>query len=89
MMPVLSTRSAATQETSGSNSRASVAVSIRTGTPFATARSCSARSRGTSVSSTATMSLPQMSKGMSCSAAKADIERLPAVHILAFIDPGL
>ena len=82
------TQSAPTQRTAGSMLPGLVAASIRTGSPLATARSCSARSRGSSAASVATMSFPQTSTLMPCSAQKSTIDRLPARHIRAFRLPG-
>src|SRR5256885_6827992 len=88
-MPSSGTQPPATPPQDGSISR------MRSGTnhsrprkPFCTPRCISCRSRGTSASATATTSLPQMSCGMSCSAQKVVIWRMPATARAALSEPG-
>ena len=88
-MPVDSTRSAATQETYGSNSRASSWSTRRTGTPLACPRSYSRSSAATCSGRVATTSLPQMSTGIPCSRAKSRIDAAPAVPSFALRLPGV
>ena len=89
MIPVDSTRSAATQATSGSYSRASAAEIFFAGTPLASARSASVFSAGISFSSVATTSFPQTSTGTPYWRAKSTMDRFPATDIRALKDPGL
>ena len=56
--------------------------------PFASLRSRSAPRRPTSASSTATMSLPQRSKGMPCASQKATAAALPSRQKRALRLPG-
>ena len=88
-MPVEATCRAATQETSGSYSRASAGGMRRTGRPLALARSYRADRRGISDSSVATMSLPQTSYATPCSLQNSTIDAAPARHMVALRLPGL
>jgi hypothetical protein len=87
-IPVDATCIAATHATCGSYSRASSGPIMRTGSSLASARSYSARSRGTSAASVATMSLPHTSTGTPCSWQNSTIDALPALHSRAFRLPG-
>ncbi len=89
MMPVDSTRNAATHETSGSYSRAWAGVIRFAGTPLAAARSASTSSAGISCSPVATTSFPQTSTGTPCCRAKSMTDRLPATDMRALNEPGL
>jgi hypothetical protein len=88
MMPVDSTRSAATQATSGSYSWAWAGSISFAGTPLASARAASACSPGSSASLVATTSLPHTWTGTPCSRANATIDRLPATDMRALNEPG-
>ena len=87
-MPVDSTRNAATQVTSGSYSRACAGEMSRTGTPLALPRSSSRSSAGTCRWVVATTSLPQISTGTPCRAAKSRIDAAPRVPSVALRLPG-
>jgi hypothetical protein len=87
-MPVVSTRSAATQATCGSNSRASSGEMSRTGTPLARPRSSSRSRAGTWAWVVATTSLPQMSTATPCSWAKSRIDSAPRTPSVALRLPG-
>lgn len=89
MIPVDSTRSAATQDTSGSYSRASAGVIRLAGTPLASARSASVSSAGISSSRVATTSLPHTCTGTPYCLAKSTMDRLPPTDIRALNEPGL
>jgi hypothetical protein len=80
---------AATAATCGSYSRAPAASSRVTGRSLALARSYSASKRGSSDSSVATMSFPQILTSMPCPVQKSTIERWPALHRVALRLPGL
>ena len=88
MIPVPGTWSARRPRTSGSTSSIASGPISRRVTPLARARSAMAASRGSSASSVATMSSPQISYGIPCSSAKAMASRIPSAQRRALSDPG-
>ena len=90
MIPVDSTRSAATHETSGSYSRASAGVIRFAGTPLATARSASMSSAGISSCTGRDDELAAHLDGHVVLAGRTStMDRLPATDMRALNDPGL
>lgn len=81
MIPVLSTRNAATHDTSGSYSRASAGVIILAGTPLASAREANTCNPGSSAAEVATTSFPHTSCATPLARANSTIERFPATLI--------